>query len=253
MFYEKLNIQVDIDLLRKHVAQYVFPVGDAIFQGDEYGYDNFGGWSLLSRTGDWREGWEVSAFHGHPAEQLLTINGQPNYPVHKFLNLSHSFEHATPTQACQGYIQQVIDRISDLGFWPRRARVSLLRPGGATVMHSDAAEDVYMARIHIPLWTNEQCTHTCDGYPLHMPADGSVYMLWVNRAHQVHNRSDQNRYHMIMDAYDTQHQTQNFGYPKDIGIMQAQAQQYRAHMDGVQLTTDQIQYFEHIRQQYINT
>jgi hypothetical protein len=56
-----------------------------------------------------------------------------------------------------------------------------------------------------------------------------------------------------MDAYDTRHVTQNFGYPNDIKIMQAQAQQYRDQMDRVQLTADQIQYFETIRQQYINT
>ena len=134
MFYEKLNIQVDIDLLRKHVAQYVFPVGDAIFQGDEYGYDNFGGWSLLSRTGDWREGWEVSAFHGHPAEQLLTVNGQPNYPVHKFLNLSHSFEHVNPTEGCQGYIAEVLDLINSQGFYPRRAQPIIALSG---VFHFD--------------------------------------------------------------------------------------------------------------------
>jgi len=251
MFYEKLKITVDIARLQQDVEKYVFTLGDAVFQGDEYGYDNFGGWSLLARSGDWQDGWEVGHI-GHPAEHIVSPGGQPNYPIHRFLNLSHSFEHANPTAGCQGYVAEVLDHINSQGFYPRRARVSLLRPGGATVMHSDAAENVYMARIHIPLWTNEQCTHTCDGYPLHMPADGSVYMLWVNRLHQVHNRSDQNRYHIIMDAYDTQHQTQNFGYPKDIGIMQAQAQQYRDHMDRVQLTSDQIQYFESIRQQYIN-
>jgi len=251
MFYEKLNIDVNLNSLRQSVEQYVFPLGDPIFQGDEYGYDNFGGWSLLSRNGDWREGWEVSAFHGHPAEQLLTVNGQPNYPVHKFLNLSHSFEHVTPTRACQGYLHEVLDKITDLGFYPRRARVSLLRPGGATVLHSDALPSVYMARIHIPLWTDINCIHHCDGIDLHMPADGSVYMLWVNRAHQVHNRSQHNRYHIIMDAYDTKSYTEHFGYTDDIAMVQKQADQYRAHMDQTQLTQNQIDYFEQIRRQYV--
>jgi len=252
MFYEKLNFNVDLDLLRQDVEQYVFPLGSAIFQGDEYGYDNFGGWSLLTRTGDWQDGWEVG-HTGHPAEHIVSPGGQPNYPVHKFLNLSHSFEHANPTAGCQGYVAEVLDVIKSQGFYPRRARVSLLRPGGATLLHQDAGFSVYMARIHIPLWTNQQCIHHCDGVDLHMPADGSVYILWVNRLHQVYNRSEQNRYHIIMDAYDTRHVTQNFGYPNDIKIMQAQAQQYRDQMDRVQLTADQIQYFETIRQQYINT
>ncbi len=250
MFYEKLNFRVDIQRLRQDVQKHVFALGDPVFQGNEYGYNNFGGWSLLSRSRDWHDGWEVG-HTGHPAEHIVSPGGRPNYPVHKFLNLSHSFEHANPTAACQGYIAEVLDLIKDQGFYPRRARVSLLRPGGTTLLHQDAVSSVYMARIHIPLWTNQLCIHHCDGIDLHMPADGSVYILWVNRLHQVSNRSDQNRYHIIMDAYDTQHQTRNFGYPDDINLLQKQADQYRHQLDQVTLSADQIQYFSNIQQQYL--
>jgi len=252
MFYEKLKITIDIDRLRQDVEQYVFPLGAPIFQGDEYGYDNFGGWSLLSRTADWQDGWEIG-HTGHPGEEIVSPGGRPNYPVHKFLNISHSFEHVNPTAGCQGYIAEVLEQINSLGFSPRRARVSLLRPGGATLLHSDAIPSIYMARIHIPLWTNAQCIHHCDGTDLHMPADGSVYILWVNRLHQVQNKSTENRYHIIMDAYDTQHQTDNFKYRNDINVLQNQADEYRQKMDQIQLTGEEIEYFTKIKQQYLKS
>ena len=49
-----------------------------------------------------------------------------------------------------------------------------------------------------------------------MPADGSVYMLWVNCMHQIRNDSDEDRYHIICDAYDTQGITENFRYKQNI-------------------------------------
>ena len=250
MFFEKLNITVDIELLRKDVEQYVFTLGDPIFQGDEYGYDNFGGWSLLTRTGDWQDGWEIG-HTGHPGEKIIFPEGKPNYRVSKFLNISHSFEHVNPTEGYRGEIARVLDQIRDQGFAPRRARVSLLRPGGATLLHSDATPDIYMARIHIPLWTNEQCIHHCEGYDLHMPADGSVYILWVNRNHQVTNKSTENRYHIIMDAYDTKGATENFKFVGDITNLQHAADSFRQNIDAVTLSEQEIQYFESLRKQFL--
>lgn len=250
MFFEKLNITVDIDRLRKDVEQHVFTLGNPIFQGDEYGYDNFGGWSLLTRTGRWQDGWEIG-HTGHPGEKIIFPEGRPNYKASKFLDISHSFEHANPTEGYCGEIATVLDQIKEQGFSPRRARVSLLRPGGATLLHSDATPNVYMARIHIPLWTNEQCTHTCEGYDLHMPADGSVYILWVNRDHQVRNRSTENRYHIIMDAYDTKGITENFKFTGDISNIQRAADEFRRNVDAVDLTEQEIQYFEAVRQQFV--
>lgn len=250
MFFEKLNITVDIDRLRKDVEQYVFTLGDPIFQGDEYGYDNFGGWSLLTRTGNWQDGWEIG-HTGHPGEKIIFPEGKPNYRVSKFLNISHSFEHANPTQGYRGEIARVLDQIQEQGFTPRRARVSLLRPGGATLLHSDATPDIYMARIHIPLWTNEQCIHRCEGYDLHMPADGSVYILWVNRDHQVTNKSTENRYHIIMDAYDTNSVTEKFKFVGDIANLQRAADNFRQNIDAVTLGEQEIEYFESLRKQFL--
>lgn len=249
MFFEKLNFSVDIEKLRQDVRQYVFSLGDPVFQGDEYGYDNFGGWSLLTRTGEWQDGWEVG-HTGHPGEKYIFPAGRPNYKASKFLNISHSFEHSNPTKGCSGYISEVMDTIRTQGFTPRRARVSLLRPSGATLLHSDATPDVYMARIHIPLWTNPLCVHHCDNFDLHMPADGSVYMLWVNRLHQVTNRSTENRYHIIMDAYDTKGVTETFKYTQDISKLQDDATHFRNNINATTLSAEDIQYFTALKEQF---
>ena len=60
MWYEKLDYKVDIDKLRKAVEDNVFTLGSQVIQGEDYEteqYHGFGGWSLLTRTGDWHDGW----------------------------------------------------------------------------------------------------------------------------------------------------------------------------------------------------
>ena len=118
-------------------------------------------------------------------------------------------------------------------------------------MHKDADTLEYMARIHIPLWTNEKCVHISDGYHLHMPADGSVYMLWVNIWHQIRNDSYQDRYHIIIDAYDTKKLTQNFKYEGDFSQLQQWANGFREQINAVNLTDDDREFFEALKQRYV--
>lgn len=248
--FELLPLRVDIDAIRQTLTEHIFKLGKPIFQGDEYGYNNFGGWSLLSRTGRWEDGWEIG-HTGHPGEQLIFPNGQPNYKAAKFLEISDPFEHKNPTEACVGPIADALRQLDEMGFYPRRARVSLLRPGGATLLHSDAPRDRYMARIHIPIITNPACIHNSDGFPFHMPADGSVYMLWVNVPHIVRNDSTIDRYHIIMDAYDTKGITEQFKYSNNIDDLERRAQSYRDSINAVALTENDIAYFNQVKQQFL--
>ena len=119
------------------------------------------------------------------------------------------------------------------------------------MVHKDAATNNYMARIHIPLITNEKCVHICDGYNLHMPADGSVYILWVNVWHQIRNDSDEDRYHIIMDAYDTKKITKFFHYEGDFSQLQNWVRGNREKIDSAELTEEDIDFFEAIRQKYV--
>jgi hypothetical protein len=108
-----------------------------------------------------------------------------------------------------------------------------------------------MARIHIPLITNKKCVHICQGKSLHMPADGSVYIMWVNVWHQIRNDSDEDRFHVIMDAYDTKHITNKFKYMGDIKLMENDAIQYRKNVDEVTLTPEEIAYFDRIKSKFV--
>jgi hypothetical protein len=256
MWYEKLDYKVDIDRLRKEVEENVFTLGPQVIQGEEYEtpqYHGFGGWSLMTRTGDWHEGWEVYHSDDKETNDLFFPNGQYNYKAMKFLDVAHDsgLEHDKPTPACVGYIAEVLNDLEQLGFYPRRARVSCLQAHSKSLVHKDSASNNYMARIHIPLITNEKCVHICDGQNLHMPADGSVYMMWVNVWHQIRNDSDEDRYHIIMDAYDTKRITNSFKYMGDFSQLQQQAIEYRKNMDAVELTPSDIEFFERVKQKFV--
>jgi hypothetical protein len=256
MFFEKLDLKVDIEKLQYELKTKVFKLGEGIFQGNsvvtlpEHG--GFGGWSILSRTGDWKDGWEIGhVTHIKELKDVFYPEGKPNYKVFKYMNLSQPFEHVNPTQACIGEIDTVIKKIDSLGFYPRRARVTVLKAGCIGDYHRDGDANTYIARIHIPIITNEECIHYCEGEKLHMPADGSVYIMWVNKMHQIQNTSKQNRYHIIMDAYDTQHITQNFKYTGNVNSFIEHAKKYREILNSITLTNEEIAYFDKMKQYFI--
>lgn len=256
MWYEKLDFKVDIDRLRKDVEERVFTLGDHVIQGEDYEtkeYKGFGGYSLLSRTGDWHDGWEVYHSDDEETNNIFFPNGQYNYKAMKFLDVAHDsgLEHTKPTQACSGYIADVLTDLSSLGFYPCRARITCLKAHSKSTVHKDAGTSNYMARIHIPLWTNEKCVHISQGEHLHMPADGSAYILWVNQWHQIRNDSDEDRWHIIMDAYDTHCITQNFNYLGNINHLMKMAREYRAQVDATELTEQDYEFLENIRQRFV--
>lgn len=253
MWYEKLNIKVDIEKLKQDVKENVFTLGDQVIQGEEYEtpqYHGFGGWSLLSRLGDWRDGWEaIQAENGKSLESFLPTQ-ELIIKAYKHFNIAHSLEHDKPTQGHVGEISNVLNQLKEMGLSPRRARITCLKAGCKSLVHKDADTTEYMARIHIPLWTNPKCVHICNGKTLHMPADGSVYMLWVNQWHQIRNDSDEDRYHIIMDAYDTKHVTNDFKYMGNFEELENYVRGARAQIEEMELTEDDKEFFEAIKARY---
>ena len=208
-YIEKLPFQFDIDQLQKHLLDNVITLGDPIIQGGAYG-GSFGGWSVLADNGHWWGAWT----QGHKAMK----NGGFDYKIAKELGVVHDYSHDNPTEACTGIFKEVVDTLESAGLTPRRVRVTVLQPGGQSSIHRDALNTSYAARIHIPLITYPECIHTVfneDGteVPIHMPADGSAYMLWVNNRHQIVNPTDKPRYHIIMNAWDTKQVTEKFNFP----------------------------------------
>jgi hypothetical protein len=254
MWYEKLKIQFDIERLRADVKEHVFPLGDQVVQGEEYEtpqYHGFGGWTLLSRTADWRDGWEaIQTETGTSLEQMLPTQ-ELILKSHKHFGIAHGLEHDKPTQAYVGYIKEVIDTIKDMGLHPTRARVTCLKAGCKSLVHKDADSTEYMARLHIPLWTNEKCVHICEGDHLHMESDGHPYIIWTNLWHQIRNDSDEDRYHLLMDVYDTNKITEHFKYEGDFDQLENFVRGTREQVEAVDLTEDDKQFFDALKQRYV--
>jgi hypothetical protein len=228
---ERLPFGVNVDELRNSLEE-IKKIGPMVFQGSEFGYNNFGGWNLQSRSGDYKDGFQIGI------EKCLRKIWRPgtfNYHLAKFLDYSHGFEHKNKTNACVEPIGDIIDFLEEKGFYPRRMRLTCLKPHSKSIVHRDAPADKYLARIHIPLITNEKCIHWTEHGETHMPADGSVYMLWVNCMHQIRNDSDEDRYHIICDAYDTKEITQNFKYNGDINLLVNESIEYRKVLDSIKL------------------
>lgn len=186
------GVRFDIAKLRGHLEKHILPL--APVEQAKY----FGGWSVLSSDGTYRDGWGT----GHVCFKY--VNGVMVFDDEKGRQqgVRPTTEYTYPTDICHGYMQEVIEQIQAMGLNPCRARVSLLKPGGATSLHRDAAETKYAVRLHIPIITNPLCTFESEGESVHMPADGSAYLVKVNLLHQAFNRSRENRYHLFMNIFD---------------------------------------------------
>jgi hypothetical protein len=254
MFFEKLDYTVDIEKLKKEVRESVFTLGDQVIQGEEYEtpqYQGFGGWSLLSRTATYTDGWEVIQLDtGETLESFLPTE-ELICKAYKHFNIYHGLEHDKPTEAYVGEIKKVMDDLRELGFYPCRARVTCLKPHSKSLIHKDGDETVYTARIHIPLWTNKKCVHICEGKNLYMPADGGVYILWTNLWHQIRNDSDEDRYHIIMDVYDTKKITKNFKYEGDFDLYHTWVRGQMEKVHASEVTEEDVDFFEAIRVKYL--
>lgn len=231
---EKLPFQVNIEALQSDFEKIKkFPI---TWQGKDFGYMNFGGWSVLSRDGTCEDGWEAAA-----ALFNYCDNKPYKYHLAQYLKISHPFEHVNKTPACFGEIERLIDFLDSQGFYPRRARISIIKANDASSVHRDAPWpednliDNYICRIHVPIITNKKCVHWTEQKTTHMPADGSVYMMSVNNLHQAQNNSNEDRYHLIMDAYDTKGFTKTMKFTDDINKLKITSQQFRETMNQTKL------------------
>jgi hypothetical protein len=254
MFYEELNfIKFDHDKLVADVKQHVFSLGAQIIQGEDYeteAYKGFGGWSITSRTGDWRDGWEFFQNDEGEAMEVYFPKNDNNYKSLKFFNIAHSMEHKNPTQAYVGEIASVVKQLEDLGLYPRRVRVTCLKAGSKSLVHRDGDGSEYMARVHIPIITNKKCVFISEGTTLHMEA-GKAYAVWVNNWHQIRNDSEDDRYHIICDFYDTNGVTQNFKYRGDIQELEKHAALMRKKIDEAVIEPELLKRFEEVRQTFV--
>ena len=194
MIYEKLPFSFDIEKLKLHLQEHVLPL-PITNQAD-----NFGGWSITSSDGDFRDGWNLK---GREFVQKTQYDQSKDFVAQlKEQKIPTSFDFVKPTQICHGYFAEVIENIANKGLRPRRVRIIRLSAQSASTWHRDLPDHVYGVRLHIPIITNPGCFFECDDGKAHLPADGSAYLLRVNRMHRVSNDGDTHRYNMVMDITD---------------------------------------------------
>ncbi|MDH6150482.1 MULTISPECIES: aspartyl/asparaginyl beta-hydroxylase domain-containing protein [Paraburkholderia] len=115
-----------------------------------------------------------------------------------------SVRGVTPTAACSGCLMHVIDTLNRGGLKPYRARIMQLESEGAEMpLHKDANAETW--RLHVPIITNPNCFfewQRADGSieSVHLPADGSAFLVRVDVNHRAVNRSNEasQRVHLLM-------------------------------------------------------
>lgn len=186
IFY-KTKLHFDVEKLQEHLRKYVFHLKS------ERQTPAFGGWSVLSGDGTYQDGWQM----GHLAFRREGKADQEGI-LRKLGFYEKNFDQ--PTEVCHGYMAEVIEQIRAAKFNPRRARIIELFANSCSSWHRDSAEDRPFYRLHIPIFSNPLAKFLCESGEVHLPADGSAYVLRVNQMHKVVNDGSENRYHLVIDV-----------------------------------------------------
>lgn len=139
-------------------------------------------------------GWAVTSRDGTLIDGIRRINPNAAMPS----------RGTQPTDACSGSLAEVMGALSALGLKPFRARIMQLESEGDEMpLHTDAVREAW--RLHVPIVTNPNCFfewQRADGSieSVHLPADGSAWLVRVDVHHRAVNRSNQpsSRAHLLM-------------------------------------------------------
>lgn len=169
----------------------------------------FGGWALQSTNGSYQDGWTMDfcPFNG-PANRGPSWH--PRDPEEA--KIPPIQDYVQPTEIQTPLLAALFTKLNQLGLNPRRARIIRLMPNSRTVWHQDGSPRIYQARLHIPLVTNPGCFFETDQGAQHMPADGSLYFVHINRFHRAVNNGDSIRYHFVCHIWDTRGITHHHRY-----------------------------------------
>lgn len=200
---ERVEAQIDTQeliesvwpLLQKHPAVHRSPA--------------FGGWSLQSTNGSYEDGWTLD-FCPYNGPENMGPSWRAYSPEEEKLKTIQ--EYILPTQITSVPFSNLLQKLEDMGLNPRRGRIIKLKAHSATVWHQDGSTRFYQARIHIPLITNSECFFETDEGKHHMPADGGLYFVHINKMHRAVNNSAQDRYHFVAHVWDQKHITRFHQY-----------------------------------------
>lgn len=131
-----------------------------------------------------------TGFAGNDAVRLITPSGMPTD------DLDGAMAPTEYLRACP----YILDIMAELGGTWGRSRLMGLGPGAEVPAHVDS--HYYWRthlRIHIPIITNPGVEFTCGGETVHMAA-GECWVFDSFQRHEVHNRGDAHRVHLVLDT-----------------------------------------------------
>ena len=172
--------------------------------------DQYGGWSALSSTGSYDDGFGTA----YRAYDPTFMPGKSVEEKRVALGVKDVLKYREPTELCVGYLRDMLVSLRDAGFSPLRARVALLKAGGSTSLHRDAPEGAYAVRLHIPIVTNDKCFIEFEEGRIHLPADGGGYLIRVDRPHRAFNDGEADRFHFVAGFWDMKHVTKHHQYTR---------------------------------------
>lgn len=180
MYARLKDFRIDPEALRAHFFAHVQRMPSTPYRDNRVDYI---GWAVTSRDGTLHDG-------------IRRINsGSPGGPNVRGVN---------PTDACSGSLAHAMDALAGSGLKPYRARIMQLESEGAEMpLHTDAKTETW--RLHVPIVTNPNCFfewQRADGSieSVHLPADGSAWLVRVDVQHRAVNRSNEpsQRVHLLM-------------------------------------------------------
>jgi len=155
----------------------------------------------------------------------IDIKRQESYDVHKFtetIRIRHvkdldftnfKFVNYDLFEYYQPYIDEYLTIISNYyEIKDYTALITNLKPGGIIPLHTDSSCKYFdiSHRLHIPIKTNEDVHFTVGDTTLNMKV-GEIYEIDNISFHSVENKSTENRFHIILDIFDTDI-TQHYEY-----------------------------------------
>lgn len=183
LFARVAGFHCEVEALRRHYREHVMKFPGTNYRDNEV---NYVGWAVTSRDGSLEDG----------VRRISTKPGAGGKQDNR--------RGMALTAICCGALEDTMVALNAHDFRPYRVRImSLTNEGAAMPFHVDAKKETW--RLHIPITTNENCFFEWergDGSieSVHLPADGSAWLVRVDVRHRAVNFSNQasERVHLLM-------------------------------------------------------
>jgi len=186
------NFQADIGRLVRHYEDVVCKVPATTYHDNNASYE---GWAITSRDGTTSDG--VRRIERNVPAAAPAPASAPAAPP------APSGQGNIPTVLHSGAVAEVLDKLTGLGLRHFRSRMMRLSNEGFDMKwHRDADKESW--RLHVPVLTNPNSFFEWkldDGtiHRIHMPADGTGWLLRVDKLHRAINNGPPGavRVHML--------------------------------------------------------